>query len=70
MLVALFVCVKEVGLALDYEDPFTRDVLGELKMAVQEFPAGGTGDKLVNDDDLVTDMRSVRDTYLAKFDPL
>lgn len=70
LLVALFVCAKEVSLSLDYEDPFTQDVLCELKKAVQEFEARSGDGKPFSDDDLVTDMRSVRDMYLAKFDPL
>ncbi len=70
LLVALFVCAKEVSLSLDYEDPFTQDVLCELKKAVKGFEAQSGDGKPFDDDDLVTDIRSVRDTYLAKFDPL
>jgi len=66
LLVALLVCAKEVSLSLDYEDPFTQDVLCELKKAVKGFEAQSGDGKPFDDDDLVTDIRSVRDTYLAK----
>ncbi|MGE8367727.1 hypothetical protein ACU4GI_06210 [Cupriavidus basilensis] len=70
LLVALFVCATEAGLVLDYDDPFTHDVLSELREAVHEFEARKSENEPSVDDDLISDVKRVRDAYLTKFDPV
>ncbi|BCM05900.1 hypothetical protein ACI2S5_26405 [Ralstonia nicotianae] len=66
LLVALFVFVEASNLALNKEDPFTQDVIDELKTALKAFDSNQTSselDKRYRDEELSKDIDFLKSIY-------
>lgn len=66
LLVAIFICVEDSNLVLDLGDPFTQDVVGELKSIINKMDENAdlVGlDPRYGDGELVADIGRLRGKY-------
>jgi len=66
LLVALFICVEIDNLSLSREDPFTQDVINELRAHITNFENGRNSNSLdprYMDEDLVRDISILKSKY-------
>ncbi|MBT1536475.1 hypothetical protein B7R78_0005945 [Ralstonia solanacearum] len=66
LLVAIFICVEDSNLVLDLGDPFTQDVVGELKSIINKMDENADLvwlDPRYGDGELVADIGRLRGKY-------